>query len=111
MSELVRLSLSIEQPLYEQLETLVSEGGYTNRSEFVRDLIRNQLVTEEWEGNEEALGTISLLFDHHARGLGARLTHHQHHFTGALAYLVKTCQQGVDFGFTAIEFLRNPKPV
>ena len=82
MSELVRLSLSIEQPLYEQLETLVSEGGYTNRSEFVRDLIRNQLVTEEWEGNEEALGTISLLFDHHARGLGARLTHHQHHFTG-----------------------------
>ncbi len=82
MSELIRLSLSIEKPLYEQLETLVSEGGYTNRSEFVRDLIRDQLVQEEWEADEEALGTISLLYDHHARGLAARLTHHQHHFLG-----------------------------
>ena len=82
MSQLVRLSLSIEQPLFEQLEALVDKGGYTNRSEFVRNLIRNRLVEEEWEGDAEALGTISLLFDHHARGLAARLTHKQHHFAG-----------------------------
>jgi CopG family nickel-responsive transcriptional regulator len=76
------LSLSIEQPLFKQLEALAAEGGYTNRSEFVRNLIRDRLVEDEWESNAEALGTISLLYDHHARGLAAKLTHKQHHFAG-----------------------------
>ena len=82
MSQLVRLSLSLERSLFEQLEALVAGGGYTNRSEFIRNLIRDRLVEDEWQADAEALGTISLLFDHHARGLAARLTHQQHHFPG-----------------------------
>jgi len=41
MPELIRMSFSIETPLYERLETLVKETGYSNRSEFVRDMIRD----------------------------------------------------------------------
>ena len=82
MSELVRMSLSIEKPLFEKLEDLLEKSDYTNRSEFIRDLIRSQLVAEEWTENEQALGTVSLVYDHHAPGLAGRLTHAQHHFSG-----------------------------
>lgn len=82
MPDLVRLSLSLEKPLFQRLEELVTKSSYTNRSEFVRDMIRDRLVREEWSGNTEQLGTISLMYDHHARGLSGRLTHLQHHFEG-----------------------------
>lgn len=84
MSELVRLSLSIEKPLFKQLEKMVADGDYLNRSEFVRDLIREHMVNEQWDSGEEAIGTISLVFDHHTRGLAAKLTHQQHHFPGTV---------------------------
>ncbi len=82
MSDLVRLSVSIEKPLYDQLETLVRSADYQNRSEFIRDLIRDHLVRQEWHTDEVLLGTISLVYDHHARGLTERLTEQQHHFGG-----------------------------
>lgn len=82
MSDLVRLSLSIEKPLFEKLESLVAESDYTNRSEFVRDLVRARLVSEQWAGQAEALGVVLLIYDHHARGLSGRLTRLQHDFAG-----------------------------
>jgi len=84
MSDLVRVSLSIEAPLFERLEEMVKEEGYDNRSEFIRDLIRDRLVQEQWESTQESLGTVTLIYDHHARGLSERLTDLQHHFHGAV---------------------------
>lgn len=86
MSDLERLSISIEKPLYGRLEKLVKDSHYTNRSEYIRDLIRNKIVEQEWERDEEALGTVTLLYDHHTRGLSDRLTHLQHdHHSNILA--------------------------
>ena len=82
MSDLVRFTVSIEKPLFEKLERLVADSQYHNRSEFVRDLIRNRLVDQEWQSDEVLLGTISLLYDHHSPGLSDRLTEQQHHFVG-----------------------------
>jgi len=82
MPELVRVSLSIPKSLFDRLEEMVAASGYGNRSEFVRDLVRDHLVAQEWESNEVLLGTISLLYDHHTRGLTERLIHQQHHFAG-----------------------------
>ena len=84
MSDLVRLSVSIEKPLYDKLEKLVSTTDYKNRSEFIRDLIRDHLVQLEWQTDDVLLGTISLVYDHHARGLTERLTEQQHHFSGTV---------------------------
>lgn len=78
MSDLMRLSLSIEPPLFEQLEERVAGSAHANRSEYIRDLIRERLAQEAWEGDEEALGTITLVYDHHQRDLCARLTDLQH---------------------------------
>lgn len=81
MSELVRMSFSIEKPLADKLEQLVDRRGYTNRSEFVRDMIREQLVQEEWEGDQLVLGTITLIYDHHKRRISEKLVdlQHDHH--------------------------------
>ena len=82
MSDLVRFTVSLEKSLFEKLEKQVADGDYRNRSEFIRDLIRDHVVQEEWRTDKVLLGTISLVYDHHARGLSERLTHQQHHFTG-----------------------------
>ena len=79
MTDLVRLSFSIEKPLHDKLEGLVQRQKYENRSEFIRDLIRSRLVEEEWEGNLEAVATITLVYNHHTRKLSDKLTDVQHH--------------------------------
>ncbi len=86
MTDLLRMSFSIEQPLADRLEEMRLARAYENRSEFLRDLIREQIVEEEWEKNEEAIGTISLLYDHTRRNLSADLTDLQHaHHANVLA--------------------------
>lgn len=79
MSGLSRFSISIEKGLFQRLGKLVSKSKYTNRSEFVRDLLRERLVEEEWKGNEEVVGTITLVYDHDTRELSKKLTRLQHH--------------------------------
>ncbi len=81
MTNLVRFSVSIEKPLYNLMQKLVAKNRYANRSEFIRDLIRKRFVEEEWKSNEEAIGTVTLIFDHHKRQLSERLLdlQHDHH--------------------------------
>jgi len=74
----------MEKELTEQLESLVKKSRYTNRSEFIRELIRERLVHDAWKNNEEAVGTITLVFDHDTRDLAHKLTHLQHHHHDAI---------------------------
>lgn len=80
MSDLVRLSLSIEKPLLKQLEKAAREARYVNRSEFVRDMARDYLTKQQWARNEEVLGTITLVYNHHFRQLNEKLVGLQHGF-------------------------------
>lgn len=79
MTNLERLSFSLEGPLAEALSRLVIDSGYSNRSEYIRDMIRDRLVDREWERDEEGVGTITLVYDHHLRRLSEKLTELQHH--------------------------------
>lgn len=81
MAKLIRLSFTIDQGLFNRMEKLVRQARYGNRSEFVRDAIRARLVKEEWEENEEALGTVTLVYNHEVRRLSTKLTslQHKHH--------------------------------
>lgn len=79
MPEVVRFSISTDERLLERFDVLSAEKGYVNRSEAIRDLIRNALVEEQWNlGDEEAVGTVTLVYDHHSSDLGDKLTEHQH---------------------------------
>ena len=80
MAEVVRFGISMDDRLLEKFDRLIERKGYSNRSEAVRDLIRNALV-EEVLANEsaEAVGTVTLMYDHHVAELSNTLTDHQHH--------------------------------
>jgi len=86
MSELVRISISLEADLADELDRLVSRAGYENRSEFVRAMVRERLVDEDWVQGREVLGTVTLVYDHHQPGIGDKLTELQHEYhTNVLA--------------------------
>ncbi|MEJ2469649.1 MAG: nickel-responsive transcriptional regulator NikR [Desulfuromonadales bacterium] len=80
MTELARFGISIEQPLLDSFDRLIAEKGYVNRSEAIRDMIRNALVEEHVERIDTAptVGTVTLVYDHHTRDLADKLTEHQH---------------------------------
>lgn len=82
MSDVIRLSISLEKGLAGRLERLRKASGHTNRSEYIRDLIRRRLVEQEWaDQHREVVGTITLIYDHHQRQLTDSLldAQHDHH--------------------------------
>ncbi len=80
MSEIVRFGVSLEKELLEKFDILIKEKKYPNRSEAIRDLIRENLVKREWVEGKEVAGAITLVFDHHKRDLVNNLTDIQHDF-------------------------------
>jgi CopG family nickel-responsive transcriptional regulator len=79
MPDVVRFSISTDERLIDRFDALSAEKGYVNRSEAIRDLMRNALVEEQWaSGHGEAVGTVTLVFDHHFSDLSDKLTEHQH---------------------------------
>ena len=69
MSNLVRFGVSLEEDLLIKFDRLIKQRKYTNRSEALRDLIRDELVKKEWTENKEVTGAITLVYDHHTREL------------------------------------------
>jgi CopG family nickel-responsive transcriptional regulator len=80
MSELVRFGVSLEKSLLERFDVLIREKQYTNRSEALRDLIREELVQREWREGSDVAGAITLIYDHHKRDVLSRVTDIQHEF-------------------------------
>jgi len=78
MSGLVRFGVSPDGELLRKFDELIREKNYSNRSEAFRDLIRQELVTKEWEAGEEVAGAITLIYDHHHRELLNKVTDLQH---------------------------------
>jgi CopG family nickel-responsive transcriptional regulator len=79
MGQTIRFGVSLDEALLEKFDALCDERCYQNRSEAIRDLIRNTLVQKEWEDTDkEIAGTLTLVYDHHKSDLAQRLTEMQH---------------------------------
>jgi len=76
---LVRFGVSQEKQLLKKFDDLCNDRKYSNRSEAIRDLIRDEFVKEEWvKAKGEVSGVISLVYDHHRRELVDHLINIQH---------------------------------
>ncbi|HID56684.1 TPA: nickel-responsive transcriptional regulator NikR [Candidatus Poribacteria bacterium] len=75
---IVRFGVSMDEKLLSQFDSLIRRKGYGNRSEAIRDLIRDYIVEQEWAGDEDMVGTVTLVYDHNVREIDDRLTHTQH---------------------------------
>jgi CopG family nickel-responsive transcriptional regulator len=80
MATVERFSISMNRKLLSRFDGLIGRKGYPNRSEAVRDLVRNALVEERWgRADEKVAATVTLVYDHHHRDLSERLADIQHH--------------------------------
>jgi CopG family transcriptional regulator, nickel-responsive regulator len=84
MDELVRFGVSLDRRLLAEFDRHIKRRHYTNRSEALRDLIRDNLVGDEWDDDKETVGTITFVYDHHVRDLTSKLTDIQHDYHGQI---------------------------
>jgi CopG family nickel-responsive transcriptional regulator len=79
MSNTSRFGVSLADELLREFDRLIGRKGYASRSEAIRDLIRNYLAEEAWKaGRGPAVGTVTLVYDHHVPDLQEKLTDIQH---------------------------------
>lgn len=79
MSELERFGVSMPHDLLKSLDDAVAEAGYPNRSEALRDIVRDYLTAKRWQlPDGEVVGTVTLVYDHHTHDLQETLTEIQH---------------------------------
>jgi len=75
----VRFGISVPASLARQLDHMVAQKGYDNRSLALADMVRAHLVEHQQQfGDKEIAGTITLLYDHHKQHVQAVLTDIQH---------------------------------
>jgi CopG family transcriptional regulator, nickel-responsive regulator len=80
MKKTVRFGVSLDHHLLDDFDQWIEKKNYVNRSEAIRDLIRDHLVEQEWDENKETVGTITIVYTHDVRELADTLTDLQHKY-------------------------------
>ena len=75
-----RFGVSLESELLEALDSYVVENNFPNRSQAIRQLVERNLVERKWQCNNQVAGAITLIYDHHRRDLGRKITDIQHDY-------------------------------
>jgi len=85
MTDLMRFGVSIERALLDRFDRWVERHGWANRSEAIRDLVRDRLVEESWHAAAQpVVATLTFVYDHHTTDLQRRLTRLQHDHHGVV---------------------------
>jgi CopG family nickel-responsive transcriptional regulator len=78
-----RITITVDDDLMDDLDRVIAERGYQNRSEAIRDLARAGLQQALLESgvSRDCVAAVIYVYDHKARDLAKRLTHsfHEHH--------------------------------
>ena len=80
MGDLYRFGVSLEKELIDEFDAHIRDNNYPNRSEAIRDLIRQELTRKEWAEGGVVAGAVVMTYDHHKRELVNRLLDIQHDF-------------------------------
>lgn len=75
-----RVTISLDDKLLDEFDAYIRHKGYENRSEAIRDLLRQRLEGDRLEENraEHTVACLSYVYNHHQRDLARRLTQTQH---------------------------------
>ena len=76
-----RIAISLPPKLLEEFDEMSERMDYANRSEAVRDAVRNYMLKNELRGGTgKRIGVISIVYDHDVRGVNDVLTDIQHKY-------------------------------
>lgn len=75
-----RVTISLDEALLAQFDAYLHGKGYANRSEAVRDLLRERLESDRLEQNNAryCIACLSYVYNHHEREMARRLAQAQH---------------------------------
>lgn len=75
-----RLTISLDDSIAAAIDSFMEKQGYSNRSEAVRDLVRDALVRSETAGpsTHRCVAAVSYVYDYDGRDLAMRLDKAQH---------------------------------
>jgi CopG family nickel-responsive transcriptional regulator len=82
--DLQRFGVSMPEDLLKEFDRYIAQRNYQNRSEAIRDLIRDKLVEKEWvaiDASKDVVGVITFVYDHHKRELVHTLLDIQHKYS------------------------------
>ena len=82
MSSLVRTGISLEAELLAKFDKIIAQKGYGNRSEAIRDLVRELAVSIDVAQDKVVVATLTVVYDHHRPKLSEQLIEAQHHYHG-----------------------------
>lgn len=93
MSSLIRFGVSLDESLLEKFDQLIEKKGYANRSEAIRDLIRDMLIRDEWEDpKDKVIGTLTVIVDQKLNTITKKLAQSQ----GPLNEIISTMHVQID---------------
>ena len=84
MGKVRRMAVSLPTELADKFDMAIRKKAYSNRSKAVADVFRDYLLNLEWQKSGNAVGAITILYDHHTRGVTDKLTELQHDFGGLI---------------------------
>lgn len=82
MSDMERISISLPSKLLKEFDEIIDEKGYASRSEAIRDALREYILRYKWLKSlkGERIGTISIIYNHHAPEVMEKITDLQHEY-------------------------------
>ena len=85
-NDLSRIGVSLPSNLLNEFDKILNTRGYSSRSEGIRDAIRTYIRYHKWMAEVTGMrqGVITLVYDHHQRGLVAAITDIEHEFMGLI---------------------------
>jgi CopG family nickel-responsive transcriptional regulator len=86
MAKIVRVGVTFPPRLLNDLDEVIAETGYANRSKAVQDAV-TMFISEKKRlrgGRGTQAGVLMMLYDHEVRGLESVLTHLQHHYSNII---------------------------
>jgi len=94
MNNVIRFGVSIDEKLLDRFDSLIAGKGYVNRSEAIRDMIRDKLITEEIADEKaEVIGTLIMIYSHDVREISDTLNEIQHQY---FKHIVSTLHVHID---------------
>jgi CopG family transcriptional regulator, nickel-responsive regulator len=80
MEKIKRRGIAFDRLQLKEFDLLIKKKGYKNRSEAIRDLIREKLIEKEQDDPEcDMIATLTMVYNHHEHNVQHELTHIEHH--------------------------------
>jgi len=92
MGKVVRTGIALPPGLLKRFDAAIKAKKYKNRSEAVRDLIRDFLLEQKWseDPKKEGIASLTLVYDHHSGSFMRRMTSAQHNHPGLIKSTLHT---------------------